>query len=71
MCQGDGTGLGVLSAAVLLAGEMAGSGVLALPAAMVGTGGVLGAALIITFTLNSLYSGTRLGLCGIRQNLRS
>ena len=65
MCQGDGTGLGVLSAAVLLAGEMAGSGVLALPAAMVGAGGVLGAALIITFTLNSLYSGTRLGLCWI------
>ena len=33
-----GGGLGVLSAAVLLAGEMAGSGVLALPDAMIGTG---------------------------------
>ena len=63
MCQGEG--LGVLSAAILLAGEMAGSGVLALPAAMTGTGGVLGMALIIIFTINSLYSGTRLGLCWI------
>ena len=61
MCQGEG--LGVLSAAILLAGEMAGSGVLALPAAMTGTGGILGMALIIIFTINSLYSGTRLGLC--------
>ena len=33
-----GGGLGILSAAILLAGEMAGSGVLALPSAMVGTG---------------------------------
>ena len=31
-------GLGVVTAAVFLAGEMAGSGVLALPFAMVGTG---------------------------------
>ena len=31
-------GLGVLTAAIFLAGEMAGSGVLALPNAMVGTG---------------------------------
>ena len=30
-------GLGVLTAAIFLAGEMAGSGVLALPAAMIGT----------------------------------
>jgi len=58
-----GGGLGILSAAILLAGEMAGSGVLALPSAMVGTGGALGIVLIITFTLNSLYSGTRLGMC--------
>ena len=67
----------MVSAAILLAGEMAGSGVLALPAAMLGTGqpplyghvysvcagGALGMALIITFTINSLYSGTRLGHC--------
>ena len=32
-------GLGVLTAGVFLAGEMAGSGVLALPYAMAGTGG--------------------------------
>jgi hypothetical protein len=31
-------GLGVITAGLFLAGEMAGSGVLALPAAMVGTG---------------------------------
>ena len=31
-------GLGVVMAAVFLAGEMAGSGVLAMPAAMIGTG---------------------------------
>lgn len=34
-------GLGVITAGLFLAGEMAGSGVLALPAAMVGTGKVL------------------------------
>merc|ERR1719445_2137375 len=60
-----GAGLGVLTAAILLAGEMAGSGVLALPAAMIGTGGIFGAVLIILFTVNALYSGTRLGLCWI------
>ena len=31
-------GLGVITAAIFLAGEMAGSGVLALPFAMIGTG---------------------------------
>ena len=31
-------GLGVVTAAIFLAGEMAGTGVLALPAAMIGTG---------------------------------
>jgi len=31
-------GLGVITAGLFLAGEMAGSGVLALPAAMIGTG---------------------------------
>ena len=35
-------GLGVITAAIFLAGEMAGSGVLALPAAMIGTGGYKG-----------------------------
>ena len=32
-------GLGIITAAIFLSGEMAGSGVLALPAAFIGTGG--------------------------------
>ena len=58
-------GLGVLTAAVLLAGEMAGSGVLALPGALLNTGGTTGLLLILFFSVNSCYSGTRLGLCWI------
>jgi len=57
-------GLGVLTAAIFLAGEMAGSGVLALPNAMLGTGW-FGLVLILLFTLNAGFSGTRLGLCWI------
>jgi hypothetical protein len=34
-------GLGIITAAIFLAGEMAGSGVLALPSAMVGTGTII------------------------------
>ena len=63
--EGVRTGLGVLTAAFFLAGEMAGSGVLALPSALLSTGGVTGLALIILFSINSCYSGTRLGLCWI------
>jgi len=55
-------GLGVITAAIFLAGEMAGSGVLALPFAMIGTGWA-GLALILIFTVNAAFSGTRLGLC--------
>ena len=62
---------------------MAGSGVLALPNAMIGTGkvyklskkypqprtkfslGWAGLALIILFTVNACFSGTRLGLCWV------
>jgi len=55
-------GLGVLTAAIFLAGEMAGSGVLALPYAILGTGWT-GLFLIVLFTVNSLFTGTRLGLC--------
>jgi len=55
-------GLGVITAAIFLAGEMAGSGVLALPYAMIGTGWA-GLALILVFTINAAFSGTRLGLC--------
>jgi len=57
-------GLGVITAGVFLAGEMAGSGVLALPYAMVGTGW-MGLLLIVLFTVNSGFTGTRLGLCWI------
>lgn len=57
-------GLGVITAGVFLAGEMAGSGVLALPNAMTGTGW-LGLILILMFTINSGFTGTRLGLCWI------
>jgi len=57
-------GLGVLIAAIFLAGEMAGSGVLALPAAMIGTSWP-GLFLIFLFTINSGFSGTRLGLCWV------
>ena len=57
-------GLGVITAAVFLAGEMAGSGVLALPAAMIGTGWY-GLFLIVIFTVNACFSGTRLGTCWV------
>jgi len=57
-------GLGVATAAIFLAGEMAGSGVLALPNAMIGTGWG-GAFLIFIFTVNACFSGTRLGSCWV------
>jgi len=57
-------GLGLITAAVFLAGEMAGSGVLALPAAMKGTGW-MGLLLIVFFTINACFTGTRLGQCWI------
>ncbi|XP_040579613.2 uncharacterized protein [Lepeophtheirus salmonis] len=58
-------GLGIITAGIFLAGEMAGSGILALPAALKGTAGPIGLLLIIFFTINSAFSGTRLGLCWI------
>jgi len=58
-------GLGIITAAIFLSGEMAGSGVLALPAAFIGTGGILGMILIALFTINAGFSGTRLGLCWV------
>ena len=54
--------LGITTAAIFLAGEMAGSGVLALPAALVGTG-PSGLFLIAFFSFNAFYIGSRLGLC--------
>jgi len=59
-----GHGLGVFMAIIFLAGEMAGVGVLALPGSMVGTGPA-GFALLIYFTVNAMFVGTRLGLCWI------
>ena len=56
--------LGIITAAIFLAGEMAGSGVLALPAALKGTGWS-GLFLIIFFSINAAYIGSRLV-----QNLR-
>ena len=55
-------GLGILTASIFLAGEMAGSGVLALPYAVKETGWT-GLILIIFFSLNAAYIGSRLGLC--------
>eukprot|EP00088_Acartia_fossae_P052523 TRINITY_DN5935_c0_g1_i1.p1 TRINITY_DN5935_c0_g1~~TRINITY_DN5935_c0_g1_i1.p1 ORF type:complete len:461 (-),score=123.08 TRINITY_DN5935_c0_g1_i1:31-1413(-) len=57
-------GLSIVTAAIFLAGEMAGSGVLALPYALLGTGWA-GLFLIVFFTINSLFTGTRLGLCWV------
>jgi len=51
-------------AIIFLAGEMAGVGVLALPMAMVGTGPA-GFALIVYFTINAMFSGSRLGMCWV------
>jgi len=59
-----GHGLGLFMAIIFLAGEMAGVGVLALPKAMVGTGPA-GFALLVYFTINAMFVGTRLGLCWI------
>ena len=61
--SGDG-GLNVPMAVLLLAGEMAGLGVLALPHSMIGTGPA-GFFLIIYFTFNAIFVGQRLGLCWI------
>ena len=55
-------GLGVTTAAIFLSGEMAGSGILALPHALLGTGWS-GIILIVFFSINAAYIGTRLGLC--------
>jgi len=56
--------LSILTASIFLAGEMAGSGVLALPNAILGTGWP-GLLIIIFFTVNALFTGTRLGLCWV------
>ncbi|XP_075229576.1 uncharacterized protein LOC142329123 isoform X2 [Lycorma delicatula] len=57
-----GKGLNVFNAAIFVAGEMAGSGILALPKAVVDCGWI-GLVLVIVFCLNAGYGGTRLGRC--------
>ena len=51
-------------AASYLPWQMAGVGVLALPKAMVGTGPA-GFALIVYFTVNAMFAGSRLGMCWV------
>uniref|UniRef100_T1HU60 Aa_trans domain-containing protein n=1 Tax=Rhodnius prolixus TaxID=13249 RepID=T1HU60_RHOPR len=55
-------GLSAISAAVFIVGEMAGSGILALPRAIVDSGWI-GLILLTVLCLTSGYGGTRLGLC--------
>ncbi|XP_039287493.1 amino acid transporter AVT1A-like isoform X1 [Nilaparvata lugens] len=57
-----GKGLNVFNAAVFVAGEMAGSGILALPKAVVDCGWI-GLVLVVVFCLNACYGGCRLGKC--------
>lgn len=57
-----GKGLNVTSAAIFIAGEMAGSGVLALPRAVVEAGWI-GIVLLVVFCFNAAYGGSRLGAC--------
>eukprot|EP00094_Tigriopus_californicus_P008633 TCALIF_08321-PA protein Name:"Similar to AVT1 Vacuolar amino acid transporter 1 (Saccharomyces cerevisiae (strain ATCC 204508 / S288c))" AED:0.26 eAED:0.26 QI:61/1/0.6/1/0.75/0.8/5/0/401 len=58
----NGAGLGLCIAAVFLSGEMAGSGVLALPHALSNTGWS-GLLLLVMFAINGAYIGFRLGTC--------
>ncbi|XP_050526975.1 uncharacterized protein LOC126897437 [Daktulosphaira vitifoliae] len=60
--RNDGSGLNVWMAAIFVAGEMAGTGVLAVPWAVVNSGWV-GFLLLIAFAITSAYSGSRLGDC--------
>ncbi|XP_018563277.1 amino acid transporter AVT1J-like [Anoplophora glabripennis] len=55
-------GLSLFSATLFIAGEMAGSGVLALPRAVVNTG-YIGILLLVFFCINAAYGGVRLGNC--------
>ncbi|KAK9739118.1 Transmembrane amino acid transporter protein [Popillia japonica] len=55
-------GLTVLQTAIFITGEMAGSGVLALPRAIVNSGWI-GLILLVVFCFNAAFGGTRLGAC--------
>ncbi|XP_023328375.1 amino acid transporter ANT1 isoform X2 [Eurytemora carolleeae] len=57
-------GLGLLTATFFLAGTMAGSGVLALPMAMVGTGPAE-LAMLVFFAATSAFVGIKLGQCWV------
>ncbi|XP_013789686.2 amino acid transporter AVT1J-like [Limulus polyphemus] len=57
-------GMSVLTTAVFVAGEMAGSGVLALPESVVGTGWI-GVVLIVFCCVNAGYCGVILGRCWV------
>ncbi|KAB0795947.1 hypothetical protein PPYR_10008 [Photinus pyralis] len=56
-------GIGTLTAALFITGEMGGSGILALPKAIVDSGGWIGVVLLIVFCLNACYGGICLGHC--------
>ncbi|CAH2000369.1 unnamed protein product [Acanthoscelides obtectus] len=55
-------GLSSFTATLFIAGGMAGSGVLALPRAIVNTG-YIGILLLVIFAFNAAYGGIRLGMC--------
>jgi len=55
-------GINVFMAVILLSGQMAGVGVLALPSSMIHTGPA-GFFLIVYFTLNAIFVGRKLGVC--------
>uniref|UniRef100_A0A1B6DU47 Amino acid transporter transmembrane domain-containing protein n=1 Tax=Clastoptera arizonana TaxID=38151 RepID=A0A1B6DU47_9HEMI len=55
-------GLSVLSAAIFIAGEISGSGILAIPKAVVDADWC-GFVYLILFCLNAGYAGTKLGIC--------
>jgi len=57
-------GLGLLTSTFFLAGTMAGSGVLALPLAMVGAGPAE-LAMLVFFALNAAFVGIKLGQCWV------
>ena len=62
--RGDVLNSAAESVASYLPSQMAGVGVLALPKAMVGTGPA-GFALIVYFTVNAMFAGSRLGMCWV------
>ncbi|XP_023342160.1 uncharacterized protein LOC111711907, partial [Eurytemora carolleeae] len=62
-------GLGIAITAIFLAGEMAGTGVLSLPHALKDTS-FYGLMLITLFTVNTMYVGSRLGLCWVMMEER-